>query len=561
MRCEEVQEYLADRLAGSLSDRLSETVHAYVRTHMLSCPECCEELEHFEEMQKVLQTIPVEPCDSNAMRSRFHLLMGAEDTESLRITATGSSPMIRPLKVALVSFAALVAVIAAFAGARQALKWIPAARVVPPLSTPAAAPSPKPVSAAVRTGAVSGQVRASNGEVLRKVRVAVEAVSKSGMPSTEIAVETSTDGKYRLDNIPTGQYYVLARMVDATTTYYPGSPDAAGATIVSIQPGAVLEGVDFPFIVSAGNPKPPAVPSVMAEVTGRVLQEDGSEVSDAMPLGGIAITATGKSNGAVATTMKIDGNGTFDRTIAPDEYRFRIAEFSQNYLIRSMTAGGIDLLKESLKLSGSSPVAMEIRVARRNNNGAGKVLGRVLDGVTNAPSQADRVVLCCFESGAAERISTPLRSDGTFEFDGVPSGSYTAELRGSENLVIVNPAFNATAAGVSGLKLFSASQVVDVDVSLTLDTGERLPYKPDTSIVFTATTGAFRVAASCFVGNLFRASVPSSESYILSVSNLAPGYAVQSIVNTSTDLMHGGLFTATARPTFPPRIVITLTKN
>jgi predicted anti-sigma-YlaC factor YlaD len=71
MRCEEVQEYLADRLAGSLSDRLSATVYSHVRTHMLSCPECCDELEDFGEMQKILQVIPVELCDSNAMRVRF----------------------------------------------------------------------------------------------------------------------------------------------------------------------------------------------------------------------------------------------------------------------------------------------------------------------------------------------------------------------------------------------------------------------------------------------------------------------------------------------------------
>ena len=102
MRCEEVQEYLADHLAGSLSDRLSGTVHTYVRTHMLSCPECCEELERFEEIQKVLQTIPVEPCDSSAMRARFDLLIGASEKEGPRRRHAIKSP-IRPLHVVLVS--------------------------------------------------------------------------------------------------------------------------------------------------------------------------------------------------------------------------------------------------------------------------------------------------------------------------------------------------------------------------------------------------------------------------------------------------------------------------
>jgi hypothetical protein len=376
MGCEEFQEYLAERLAGSLSDRLSEKVHSQVRTHMLSCPECCEEMEDFEEMQQVLQTIPVEPCDSNAMRARFELLMGTAEKESLRSIATVSSRLIRPLNVVLVSLAAIVVLLAAVLGVRQAMKWIPARRGAPPLSASATTPPPKPVAAVIRTGALSGQIRASNGESLRKVRVAVVAVSKSGVPFAEIAVETDADGKYRLDNIPAGPYYVLAGSVDAPT-YYPGSTNVGGATIVSIQPGTVLEGIDFPHMLSSG-----------------------------------------------------------------------IAEIS----------------------------------------------GRVLDGVTNAPSQ-------------------------------VP-------------------------------------QAVDTDVTLRLDTGGRLPYWPDTSIVFTGTTGAFRVAASCVVGNLFRASVPAGESYTMTVSNVAPGYAVQSIVDTRmTDLMHGGLFTAAASSAAPSRIVVTLTKN
>jgi hypothetical protein len=260
--------------------------------------------------------------------------------------------------------------------------------------------------------------------------------------------------------------------------------------------------------------------------------------------------------------MRLGGDGRFHRTMAAGEYRFRITEFSQNYLVRSITAGGTDLLKENLKVSGNSPVSVEIRVARRNDSGTGKVLGQVLDNVTNAPSQADRVVLCCFASGPAERLFTPLRSDGSFEFDGVPPGSYAAELRGSRNVIIVNPTFNVGSDGVSGLKLISAPQVVAVDVTLQLDTGDRLPYWPETSIVFTGATGTLRVAASCVVGNLFRAQVPAGESYALTVSNVAAGFAVQSIVDTRrTDFMRGGIFRPSVSPSAPSRIVVTLTRN
>src|SRR6267378_5186329 len=117
MRCEEVQEYLAERLAGSLSDRLSGTVHSHVRTHMLSCPECCEELEDFEEMQGVLRSIPLEPCDPNAMRARFDLLMGAEELKEPRISAIRFWPINRSLKMAFSVVLALVVIAAAVFGA------------------------------------------------------------------------------------------------------------------------------------------------------------------------------------------------------------------------------------------------------------------------------------------------------------------------------------------------------------------------------------------------------------------------------------------------------------
>ena len=372
MRCEGIQEYLAERLAGSLSDKLSKTVYSHVRTHLLSCPECCEELDGIEEIQKLLQTIPLEPCDSDLMRARFHLLLGGKDSDSSHRSPTAPVRRIRPLKGTIVSFAAILAVIATVLVSRQAVKWITSARVAPPLATPASTPSPKPVTAPIRTGAIFGQIHAISEEFLRGVRVSVTSVPKPGMPATEIAVKAGPDGKYRIANIPAGQYYVLARTAD-TTTYYPGTRDIAGATVVSIQPAAVLEGIDFANFVTGDRPASPPVPDESA-------------------------------------------------------------------------------------------------------------------------------------------VSVP--------------------------------------------------QLVVVDVMLRLDTDGRLPYWPDTSIIFTGANDASRVSASCFVGNLFRASVPANASYTLSISNVAPGYAIQSIVDSRmTDLLHGGVFAADARPGAPSRIVVTLTKN
>jgi len=359
MRCEEVQEYLAERLAGSLSDRLSGTLQSYVRTHMRSCTECCEELEDFEEMQTVLRSIPVEPCDTNAMRSRFNLLIGAREEVAHPGPVLRAWMLPGPSKPVVAIFAGIVVLSVAVFAVQKVVKRGDVPVAVPTIP----AQSTKPAAAVVQTGAMSGQIRTAGGEVLRRVRVAVVAVPNSGMPSTEIVVESNADGRFRLENIPAGRYYVFASSIDSPT-YYPGTRDVSGAKVVTVQAGTVLEGINFTRVATVRNPTPPA------------------------------------------------------------------------------------------------------------------------------------------------------------------------------------------------------PQLVAVDVTIRHEFGERLPFKPDASIVFTSTTGDSQIAASHFVGNLFRVNLPADSSYAVSVSGIAAGYTIQSVVDdNSTDLLNGGDFSTKSRKSVPARIVVTLSKN
>lgn len=74
---------------------------------------------------------------------------------------------------------------------------------------------------------------------------------------------------------------------------------------------------------------------------------------------------------------------------------------------------------------------VEIRVARETparSPSSTRVVGVVTDS-SGAPVNADRIQLCCFESGPIEALSAPLRPDGSFEFRSVPPGRYMPELR------------------------------------------------------------------------------------------------------------------------------------
>jgi anti-sigma factor RsiW len=456
MRCGEVQEYLADQFAGSLSNRLSATVQAYVRTHMMSCPECCEEMDHFGEMQKLLRSIPVEPCNADTMRARFDAWIDDREAKEVLPPATGFWPFTRPVRIVL----GIAVLAAAVIAAHQTGKWIAGNKAAPEVPVQ----SPGPV----------------------------------------IATDHAT--------------------AERTTSA--------------------------------------AAPSEPANVSGRVIFENGSDFSDSQSLGEISISPADNSNNVPAAIVKLDNDGRFSRTVSAGDYRFRIAVFSADYVIRSFTSGKTDLLKDSLNVRADYPAMVELRVMRKQDDGTGQISGTVLDGATNIPAQTERVLLCCFASGPAERISTSIRPDGTFVFNGIPAGHFMAELAGEKSLLLANPAVDVTSAGLSGLILFSASALVPIDVTVKLDTGERLPYKPDTSIVFTRDAGSFQVAASPMVGNLFRAFVPANDTYSVTVSNALPGYSIQSIVDdASTDLLHGGHLTAVAGPAPSPRIAITLTRN
>jgi len=567
MQIDEGHVYLADRLAGRLADRLSEAVQAHIRAHLLSCADCCEHLEDFEELQTALRTIPMETCDSAAMRARFDSVMKPSgppgvSTEVLTPVRTGARTWRLQFLLAL-----LVLALTLYA-ARQTGRW--AAVQTTPIPKPAALPE--------LPGVVTGQVRTVDGAVSSGVRVAVMAVSESGStPAPErIRVgQTNDEGRYRLENIPAGRYYVIAGSVDVPT-YFPGTPNAADATIVSIKSGAVIEYIDFARFAPARTLPEPTKATVVntgsvsglqstipiANVTGQLLLETGAEIQDAESLGEIVVSAASDLNNVSTTVVKFDSRGRFAHGLGFGEYRFRFGVLSEEYVVRSMTSGTADLMKDTLKVRGDAPVSVEIRLVRRTETGVAMIRGKVLDGLSNAPPPAGRLALCCFAFGPAERISTVIHPDGTFAFSTVPPGHYTAELPGKTSLVVSNPGIDVTNAGVEGLKLFSAPGMVPISVTVALDTHERLPYMPDASIVFSGASGNFRVAASPVIGNTFQAYLPANDVYTVTVSNIAEGYAVHSITDAgNVDLLHGGRIVALSSSVVSSlRVEITLTK-
>ena len=67
--------------------------------------------------------------------------------------------------------------------------------------------------------------------------------------------QTDSSGRYRLENVPAGRYYIAAGRVDLPT-YYPGTLDMAKGTAVSISSATPLSDIDF-VIQDASAAVPP----------------------------------------------------------------------------------------------------------------------------------------------------------------------------------------------------------------------------------------------------------------------------------------------------------------
>jgi 5-hydroxyisourate hydrolase-like protein (transthyretin family) len=269
------------------------------------------------------------------------------------------------------------------------------------------------------SGTVTGIVKTSSGAPAAGVRVSAMARATAD-GSTSSLTQTDEQGRYRLENIPSGSYVIAAGRV-ALPTFYPATLDMSKGTAVSVAGSAVVENINITMDDASIRPSDSATD--VSDVAGLTLPVQVRMEGDAKQ----PIFADGRSVMVRFTRMK-DGavsesplNASILNLPVPNslpgyEYRVTIENLPSGYVVKSMVQDGVNLLNNSLKVTAKNFVQAEIPVYGAALPGAMLDKVRIAYGA-GGPMIPMEITLAgaASNSNAGVRVRGKIRAGGNWE--------------------------------------------------------------------------------------------------------------------------------------------------
>ena len=281
------------------------------------------------------------------------------------------------------------------------------------------------------SGTVSGVLKTVDGKPAAGVRVSAMTRQEPLQATAAVALasiaETDENGRYTIEGIPPGQYYIVAGSIDRPT-YFPGTQDITSARVVQITAGARIAGFDFAVIDTSRRAISTRLGPSWLQVSLRVTAERGSRMPAVSPAGPLTleferapdrITASAPAT-ATQILLELQPAGT------ATEYRARIRNLPEGFFVSSMTYAGVDLRSGILSLPAAAALSSSLGMVAAGDTlvvtigeGARVRTGVRVTGIGRR-SDSHPVVL----SGNRGLVF----SDGSFEFYDVPPGLHTIAL-------------------------------------------------------------------------------------------------------------------------------------
>lgn len=300
--------------------------------------------------------------------------------------------------------------------------------------------------AAQQGGTITGVLKDAEGRPAVGARVAALARPESQLEaaaSADLSSIAATDeqGRYKLEDIPPGQYYIIAGRVDVPT-YYPGTPQMSSGTVVKVAAGAALAGLDFALSDNSVRTEDTDLYRVAVSrrsVPIRVVAENGGKFPVSSQTGPVMLDFE-RSDGALTSLPATATSGMIEYFVAANltEYRVSMRNLPEGYAVKAFAgdmagtnynsshpenamrraSAALDPLSAGsaiifLSNRSSGPLTVTIGMAGElaSNPGGVRVTGM------DRPGDRHPVYL----SGTAGTVF----SDGTFEFRNVPPGRHT----------------------------------------------------------------------------------------------------------------------------------------
>jgi len=346
------------------------------------------------------------------------------------------------------------------------------------------------------SGVVTGVLRTQEGAPAAGIRVAaIPAVAQEATPAPLVAqTQTDASGRYRLEQIPAGRYYLIAGLIEYPT-YYPGVTSSMDAKVVDLAQNGVANGLDFSLRRSAdikvsgrvigrldlAANREVTLQGLGAPTLSTTFNDDGSfEFSKVLPGRYIIRTAgpirfpvtqievfnrdvTGievalpaevsgrvviedgsspasfmiqandvRSSNVLASGVRADGN--FTLTMPDGEYRFSLGGPTTAYALKSVTFGSADVTTAPLKIDRTvAPQDLLITIIRTTpppTVPGVKVGGHIRGGGT----EGMHIALVAKSAVGRTYSEIEVTADGSFVFTNVEPGTYTIVAYGAKQV-------------------------------------------------------------------------------------------------------------------------------
>jgi len=293
-------------------------------------------------------------------------------------------------------------------------------------------------------GTVIGVLRTNEGAPMASVRVAIVPAEGADAGSVlEAIVQTDSDGRYRMENVPPGRYHIMTGRIDSPL-FHPGVSDIRRATTIVVADGSTTQVAEMLFVRTRVSGR------VIDAATGlgRLIESLSicCEYSPSSSFGGASevsfapLTARVHDDGVFEFSAVSAGNQyfqVFDPAIVSFNLPIAVTDVDQTGIELKVSSGS-EIRGKLVDQTGTPIGQAQISIKPQSGNGAFEIRGRPLAGAALMsaaalgsgasplkPEMDDIQARLQLQAGA--RVIS-LGSDGIFRIPGVLPGAYVLEI-------------------------------------------------------------------------------------------------------------------------------------